>query len=53
MRQRDRQICLRVSEEEFARIQLIADHHEVSVSAVLRWLVKREAEAIAKREGKK
>jgi hypothetical protein len=31
---------------------LIADHYEISVSAVLRMLVKREAEAVAKSKGR-
>lgn len=43
---RDRQINLRVSDEEVKRIRLIADHYEISVSSVLRMLVKREADAI-------
>lgn len=45
---RDHQMNFRVSEEEHARVKLLADHYEMSVSAVLRWLVKREAEKIAK-----
>lgn len=42
----ERRWRLRSEKAEVKRIHLIADHYEISVSAVLRMLVKREADAI-------
>jgi antitoxin component of RelBE/YafQ-DinJ toxin-antitoxin module len=43
---RDKQINFRVSEEEAARFDLVAEHYGLAVSAAIRMLVKREAERL-------
>jgi hypothetical protein len=43
---REKQINFRVSDEEAARFDLVAEHYGLAVSASIRMLVKREAEQI-------
>jgi predicted DNA-binding protein len=40
---------IRFSEEELARLDLVAKHYALTAAGVLRMLVKREADAISSR----
>jgi predicted DNA-binding protein len=46
MAQRTRQYNLRINDEEQARLRALAAHHELTEAALLRWLLKREADAV-------
>ena len=52
MSNRDREIKLRVTAEEFERCQRLARGRELTVSGMIRLMLKREAEAAAKAEKK-
>lgn len=43
---RNRQLNIRVSEEEVDRLEDLAEHYGISTSAVLRMLVKRESDMV-------
>ena len=43
---RDRQIHLLASAEDVARLEALAEHHEMNASQVIRMLIKREAERV-------
>jgi hypothetical protein len=43
---RGRLLNMRVNDEEFARLSLLAEHYGVNVSAVIRMLAKRDAVAL-------
>lgn len=45
---RPRHFTMRVSAEEESRLLVIAEHHGLTASDALRWLVKREADAIVR-----
>ena len=46
---RERQLNIRLSEEESRRVDFVAEHYGLNVAALLRMLVKREADALAAR----
>jgi hypothetical protein len=41
-----KQVCIRLSEQELARVKFLAEHYEVSMTAVVRLLVKREYDGV-------
>ena len=43
---RERQLNIRLSEEESTRVDLVAEHYGLNVAALLRMLVKREFDAL-------
>ncbi|MCE7894794.1 MAG: hypothetical protein DYH12_34670 [Sorangiineae bacterium PRO1] len=43
---RNRQLNIRVSDEEIDRLEDLSEHYGISTSAVLRMLVKREADMV-------
>jgi sulfur relay (sulfurtransferase) DsrC/TusE family protein len=45
---REKQLNIRLTEDELARLQLVAEHYGLNVAGVLRMLVKREADAIGR-----
>lgn len=52
---RDRLLNLRINDEEKERLQRVADHYGLNVASTVRFLVKREDDAIVvkKRPSKK
>lgn len=44
---REKQLNLRVSAEELARLELVAEHYGLNIAATIRMLAKREADRIA------
>jgi predicted DNA binding CopG/RHH family protein len=42
---KERNLNIRVSDEDMSRLEALAEHYEMSQSQVLRMLVKRDAEA--------
>lgn len=43
---REKQLNIRLSPEEAARLEMVADYYSLSAAAVLRMLVKREHDSI-------
>ncbi|HKY39246.1 MAG TPA: hypothetical protein VJN18_25085 [Polyangiaceae bacterium] len=50
---REKQLNVRLSPEEAARLEAVAEHYSLSAAAVLRMLVKREHDALFGVEKKK
>ena len=44
---REKQLNIRLSPEESARLEIVAEHYSLSAAAVLRMLVKREHDQIS------
>jgi len=49
---RERQLNIRLSEDEAARLDALADHYGINVAAVIRMLAKREADALGLAQGR-
>lgn len=45
---RERLFTMRLSDEEYARLDAVAKHYALNAAGLLRMLVKREADAIAR-----
>jgi len=50
---REKQLNIRLSPEESARLEAVAEHYSLSAAAVLRMLVKREHDSLFGIEKKK